>query len=455
MKAIRHGSRNLKKKVLTPLLILILPIASLPYIFTCVKSINEFASYLNETPVDYSGLIPPNYTRLSEMAVEFQYYMERDNLPLNYTLTAYWNSGFSAISMWGTAGDAAIWTGMTLGMASLRYAVMRRDGNTTEVAESLSFVKKMVSGVSLLLAVPNGGIGPGYPGILARSVSPKNWTGSNSPILGYDYANGANGINTFDGAGAYNDWLWIGYPSLDQYSGIIMGITMAAALVKDDAWVQEQSRLLASQLVEYFRKTNWRLVDAGGRTTGQLFDYNLEHPAHWLLGLLFMGATADPGRYLDLYYNYAFQRGYADKVLLWNDLRMFSLFNYFNTNINWVMFYAMATFESHPYIKHLYQETMAKHFYPAVKNHRNAWFNMVYLHVMERNESDVQLDVLDQLMRFDLERISGDANSTRLPERGLSATNFYPLVNSSWPRVNFSDWLDTKWQFPAAGWNIA
>ncbi|MHA1998198.1 MAG: hypothetical protein ACTSU9_08775, partial [Promethearchaeota archaeon] len=38
---------------------------------------------------------------------------------------------------------------------------------------------------------------------------------------------------------------------------------------------------------------------------------------------------------------------------------------------------------------------------------------------------------------------------------GLSATNFYPLVNSSWPRVNFSDWLDTKWQFPAAGWNIA
>ncbi|MHA1792904.1 MAG: hypothetical protein ACTSVI_09695 [Promethearchaeota archaeon] len=451
----RQFSRDFKKKVIVSFLIFLsIPIFSATYFYSCFDSIMSFEKNLTSAKIDYSSLIPANYTRLAEMADEFEYYLERDHLPLNYTLSVLWDYNFSAIQYHIVSGDAAIWTGMTLAMTSLRYAVIKRENNDARTSDALKLVKRLVHGVSLLLEVPNGGIGPGYPGVLARSVSPKNWTINNPPIISYPYGSSADNINFFDGKGNYSDWFWIGYPSLDQYSGIIMGITLTAALV-DDPWVKEQMKMLGSQVLEHLLKLNWYLADGNGRTTGQTFDYKPEHPSYWVLATLFMGSLVDPSRYETLYYHYALERGYADMSVLRSNLNIFSLFNYYSLNINWVILYAMTMLETHPYLKKIYKELLENNVYPLVKYHRNAWFNMAYLNMIHENNTYIQKDVEDQLMRFDIERIPGDENSTRIPERGVNKTGYTKeLIPESWPRTTFSKWLKNKPQYPSKELNV-
>jgi hypothetical protein len=456
VKTIPHSRKGAWRKAFITLLVILAPASFGCYVFSCAESLGQFASYLGSEPVDYGSLIPANYTKFESMARGFEYYLERDNIPLNYTLSAIWNENFTAIEIYGVSGDAAIWTGMALAMASFKYAAVKRGGSATEIANATRLVRKMADGVSLLLAVPNGGIGPQYPGVLARSVSPKSWNASHPAILGYPYGQEADQTDVFDGAGAYSDWFWIGYPSLDQYSGIIMGVTVALAIV-DDPWVHERAKLLAAQMVEHFKRTGWNLADGNGRTTGQSLQYAPEHPGYWLLATLFMGTLADPAAYKDLYYQWAIERGYADYNVLKVDLRMYTLFNYFSMNINWVILYAMATFETYPALRERYQRVMAECMYPVAANHRNAWFNMAYLHVMGKNDSRIQQDVDDQLMRFGVERIPGQPNSTRLPERGLNASgNYYRhLVNGTWPHTTFSSWLTANPLYPQASMNLA
>nr|MDO8083430.1 hypothetical protein [Candidatus Sigynarchaeum springense] len=456
MKTIPHSRKGTRWKVLGVLFIIIAPASFACYVLSCLESLGQFGSYLGSEPVDYGSLIPADYTKLAGMARGFEYYLERDNFPLNYTLSTIWNRNFTAINDYAVSFDAAIWTGMTLAMASFKYAVAKRGGNATEIENATRLVRKMADGVSLLLAVPNGGIGPDYPGILARSVSPKHWNSSHPPIDGYPYGSDADHVDVFDGAGPYSDWFWIGYPSIDQYSGIIMGVTTALAIV-DDPLVHGLMVLLARQMVEHFKRTNWYLVDGNGRTTGQSLHYMVEHPGYWLLATLFMGTLADPVAYRDLYYHWAIDRGYATFDMLRSDFRMFTVFNYFSMNINWVILYAMATFETDAALRGQYQRAMAECLYPLAANHRNAWFNMAYLHVMGVNDSRIQQDVNDQLMRFGIERIPGQPNSTRLPERGLNASgNYYRhLVSDTWPRTTFSSWLEANPLFPQQNVNLA
>nr|MDO8109533.1 hypothetical protein [Candidatus Sigynarchaeota archaeon] len=454
VKSIPYGQRPARRKIIALVLVILAPFAFCSYISSCVGSVLAFEKTFRSFQVNYDALIPGNYTRLVEMADEFEFNMN-DHLPLNYTLSLYWNQDFTNISEYEVSWDAAIWSGMTLAMASFKYATMKREGNATQLADALSLVKRLTSGVSLLLAVPNGGIGPEYPGVLARSVSPKNWSLTHAPIAGYPYGQPADHVDFFDGAGNYSDWFWIGYPSLDQYSGIIMGVTTAAAIV-DDPWVQARVKLLATQMLEHFKRTNWYLTDGNGRTTGQSFLWMPEHTGAWLLATIFMGVLVDPEAYTPLYYHWAFERGYADPAVLANDLSIFTLFNYYSMNINWVITYALSTFETTPVLRAAYQRLLRDSMYPVVRNHRNAWFNMAYLHAMGINDSSISKDVVDQLMRFDIERIPGQANSTRLPERGLNATgSYFTLVPSSWPRRSFTQWLGTQWIYPPRWMNLA
>lgn len=458
MKIISYGKQKQKRKwkLFVAILLILLPSVLPVYVLICFDSLQSFADNVTSAEVDYDSLEPANYTRLAEMADEFQFYLERDHLPLNYTLSVYWDDvpSYTQIHAYIVSGDAAIWTGMTLAMASLRYAVAKREGNASEIQDALDFVMRMTSGVSRLLAVPNGGIGPEYPGVLARSVSTKDWNVANPRISGYDYAGGADNVDVFDGRGEYSDWLYIGYPSLDQYSGIIMGVTLAAALV-DDPWVQEQARLLSAQMIEHFRATNWHLTDADGRTTGQSMQYKVEHPSFWILATLFMGVMADPDTYLPLYHHYAFERNYANRILLTPvDLNFLSISNYFSININIVILYAIMMLETNPVLREAYEYSLRDTIYPGLKNHRNAWFNMMYLQSMGINDSNIKKDVEDQLMRFDVERVVGDPNSTRLPERGLSLSGSTTLIPSSWPRTNFDDWLSTQSFYPGKDINL-
>lgn len=80
--------------------------------------------------IDTSQLIKPNYARMAKMAKSFNYHFDKDNTPLDYTLTVYWkNTKYKKIDHYGTAGDAAIWSGMNLAAQSLHYATAKKSKN--------------------------------------------------------------------------------------------------------------------------------------------------------------------------------------------------------------------------------------------------------------------------------------------------------------------------------------
>ncbi len=382
--------------------------------------------------IDTSRFIAPNFARLQKMAKTFNYYFDTDNSPLDYTLTVDWKDiKYKQIDHYGTTGDAAIWSGMNLAAQSYHYAVAKESGDPDEIRYALNLVEKTLRGVSLLIAVPSGGIGESYPALLARAVCPKAWEKRGNPPLD-GFGEGQRDPNDiFDGVGPYSDYWWKGYPSTDQWSGIILGLGQCARIFMNEtgqetAWIRTRVHDLAIQIVESYRKSNWMILDqtpsGNSRTTGQDFKISVEMVGSWTLSILKMGMVAVPDRYTKLYYHYALERNYINYME--TDYRIFNLFNYYSLNINFNVLTNLVSLEEDPSLRIRYENIVNKIYYPIIRTSRNAWFNLAYLLMMhvdsmgklDDDRKEIRLDVLDQLMRFDVPRAPN--GTTRVPERG-------------------------------------
>jgi len=385
--------------------------------------------------IDRSQLIDANYTAMAGWADEFNLYYENNNTPLDYVLTVYWNdTSYTNITRYGTAGDATIWTGMMLMAQSLHYAAAVKTGVQSKIDDALRLAERALRGVSILMAVPSGGIGEGYPAMIARSVTPKNWTEvGGAPVDAYDYENPEemDADDIFEGTGAYSDWWWKGYPSTDQWSGIFLGLGQCARVFMQDThpetqWIRTRVRDLAIQIIEGFIRSNWMILDqteeGNSRTTGQDFKLSIEMAGIWLLSILKMGMAACPERYTDLYYHYALERNYIN--IIEHDLRIFNLMNFYSFNINYNMLVNLVSLEEDPSLRIRYENIVTNIWYPIIRLERNAWFNTGYLYMMQKSgpteytEADnlIVEDIEDQMMRFNETRLPN--NTTRIPERG-------------------------------------
>lgn len=383
--------------------------------------------------IDDSEFLDANYTRMAQFADLFNYYFEKDHIPLNYTLTVFWEDmNYTEIARFGTAGDAAIWSGMNLAAQSLHYLAAKKADNDTDQDNALRLVEKTLDGVSKLIAIPSGGIGEDYPVILARSVCPKNWTEISNATIDHYPPWSIDPEGVFDGAGQYKDgWWWLGYPSTDQWSGIILGLGQCAKVFMDEdtddtKWIRERVKDLVIQIVEGFIKSNWMLLDMGysgnSRTTGQDFKASIEMTGVWVLSILKMAMTAVPDRYTELYYHYALERNYINWME--QDYRIFNLMNYYSLNINYNMLVNLLSLEEDLSLRIRYENVVRNIYYPIIRISRNAWFNMGYLYMMQMDDPDdynddeelIVKDIEDQLMRFNKTRTPN--GTTRIPERG-------------------------------------
>lgn len=209
--------------------------------------------------IDRSQFIPLNNTALSEWADTFNLHYENNNTPLDYVLTVFYNdTNYNVTARYGTAGDACIWTGMMLMAQSLHYAAAKESGTQAEIDDAIRIVTKALNGTSLLMAIPSGGIGEGYPAMMARSITPKNWVEQgNAPVDAFNYTHeeAMDQDDIFNGTGAYSDWWWKGYPSTDQWSGIFLGIGQCARIFMSETdpetlWIRTRVRDLAIQIIE-------------------------------------------------------------------------------------------------------------------------------------------------------------------------------------------------------------
>jgi len=406
--------KNLRKKNSVIAVVFMLPLIGFGgYLGACLYIINDVASFTyNLTPPDtdfFTPLAQINTTILEQMALIYdeqmeKYHMTGTNISVNIKFK---NSSYDEVDEWFSTDNGALALGYALASQCFKYKVAMLEGNQDELDNATRMVKKMVYGFSNMLAAPNGGIGPYYPGTPARFVcSPESR--QYHPWMFDEHT------RHFNGTGDYSKWRVRLYTSRDELAGYYIGLACVLKFIDpanstDSAWCVERVKLLVAQMIEGFKKTNWLIVGGNGEPVGSDLNPQLEG-SMWQLTLLRLGATAYPELYDSLYHHVAskfLELNYAKMGSIWNTVS-----EYYGLTFSMTVEYSLIILEDNPQLKYYYIKNFENGFYSYVRYHRNAYYNLIHLAFMtmvpdssiyeDPNYTDetIRWDVLDQLWRF-------------------------------------------------------
>lgn len=346
---------------------------------------------------DFYDLDEINKTSLSNMAYEYSIRQEKYHLPINISQPVIINASSGDVVQYQGHDNGALFTGYSLAAESLRYANLT-DGSP-EKQQCYRILKKLITGMSMLLAVPNGGLGPEYPGqTLARFYAPPHL--KNNASFSWMWS---DHVKHFNGTGIYSQWRIRLYTSKDELGGYLFGIAAALKYV-DDEWAQGILKLVIGQLMEGFLDSFWQEIHGDGTPSGA----HLQPPAYpqWKLLLTKMATIAYPEkeRYHQLYNYYLGRELYRQGACQLADAD--SINNYYGLPFEHNVILGLLLVEENQELRDLWIDNYEKS-YDAFKGHRNAYFNAVYLAANRLrttepafNISRIRWDVMDQLWRF-------------------------------------------------------
>jgi hypothetical protein len=388
------------------------------------------AAFSYEIEPDPSEFLPADYTRMAEMIVEYDRLFEANHLPLNFTAgCVYTNLNFTNVSYYTYSDNGALWTGIAMAGLVFKYLAGVHEENTMIQQDALRVIRRMVHGMSMLMIVPNGGLGPEYSGILARG-----WAGPEHQTLAPMYFQPND--RHFNGTGNYSNYRWRGYTSNDEYGGYYMGLALALKYIPDD-YVQTTVHLIVDQLCNYMIKTNFLGISGTGNPTGVNQKAKFGSGAFWVLTLLKMGAICYPEKYEQRYYHYLAENWYYMMANEGGDQETIS--NYFAYNFGHAVVFAYLTLEDRSSnIWHRFYTGYLNSLRSYTATHRNAWFNVIYLALLDDPTSEpiVARDIEDQLMRFDI---------NHFPDR---LYGIQPIPDD-WPKVStMNQWYDYLYNDP-------
>ncbi len=376
--------------------------------------INDMASYTYTIPPpDQTYFIPkenidPNIMAQVADAISYRLNLTHLNINLSVTVT-YTNTNYDTVQQWHDTDNAALYGGQTLGAQCLRYATAKKEYNQTEMDNSMEIIRKLVHGFSMLLAVPNGGIGPDYPGIPGRFYAPPGYENIFPEVFSDHY-------KMFNGTGIYSNYRCRLYTSLDEMGGYAIALGSVLKFINpsdsgDARWCYETVRLMTAQLIEGFKDTNWLIISGDGYPAGS--DLNMDFGGGaWKLAFLKFGAIAYPELYESEYYYTAAKAMHlhqSGEGSLWN-----TIMEYYAYNFGQALIFSYIINEDNPNIRMWLIKQYYSGFYDVLKYHRNAWINSAYLafvSLLEPNEQhqfvnpeydleQVKYDVNDQMFRF-------------------------------------------------------
>jgi hypothetical protein len=416
---IRTRKNLLKKNILVTMLFLIPLIGFGGYAGFAIYIIDDISSFTLELDPPNTSYFTPleqilaNQTYLEEMAHRYDYQLERYHIPTNISVdVSFYNDSYYEVREWHSTDNGALHLGYTLASQCFRYKAAVGSSDLVELENATRMVKKCVSGFSDMLAAPNGGIGPEYPGIPARFVcSPENrkyheWL--------FDQDDPNPNPRHFNGTGEYKNWRVRLHTSRDELAGYYLGFASVLKFIDpslndDSRWCVERIKLLTEQLIEGFKKTNWLVLGGNGEPTGS--DLNpIFEGSPWQITLLRIGATAHPEKY-DALYHYA-----ATKMLSMNSLgksdRANTAYDTYALAFSMDVMFSLIMLEDDPELQLHYIKNFESGFYDYLRYHRNAYFNIIHLAFMalvpdsslfekpKYPDEMIKWDILDQLWRF-------------------------------------------------------
>ena len=426
---IRTRKNLLKKNIVVTILFSIPVISFFGYIGFGLYILDDLASLtLNLDPPNTTYFTPlnqfiGNQTYLDQMADTYDYQLEKWHIPTNISIDITFSSdNYSEVDVYHGTDNGNLHLGYTLASQCLRYKFALDNNDDNERQNATRVVKKCVSGFTNMLAAPNGGIGPDYPGMPARFVSAPENRKYHEWLFDQDAVE--PNPRHFNGTGLYSNWRVRLHTSRDELAGYYLGFASVLKFIdpevdEDSRWCVERIKVLTAQMIEGFRKTNWLLLGGNGEPVGS--DLNpILGDSIWQLALLRIGATAYPDKY-DSLYNYA-----ATKIMSMHNGHMGSVSNTaydtyalaFSMDVE----FALIMLEDNPLLQHHYIKRFEDGFYSFLRYHRNAFFNIIHLTFMtliqdsslfedpSYNDEMIRWDILDQLWRFNT---SGWGNGIR------------------------------------------
>jgi hypothetical protein len=394
---IRNRNQTYLKLIFT-ILIIVSPFSYFVYFGIRVGNIyDEILSFQFEAPPpDMDKFLTANYTRLDEMARVYDDLFEKNHLPLNYTATCdYVDGNYTEIARYGFSDNGALWTGVAMAGWVFHYIAAINEGNSTDEEYSLEVIKRMVDGMSMLMIVPNGGLGPEFPGILGRGWAGPEHKDLHPSLFNYH-------IRHYNGTGAYSQYRWRGHTSNDEYGGYYMGLALCLKYV-DDIEVQETVGLIIEQLANYMKETNFLGINGPGGPSGVDQKPRVYTGAFWLSLLFKMASMVNPDEYLADYYHFvSAEMAYVAST---ESSQAETMANYYAYNFAHCVVFSFLLLEG-------IESEIGKHYYNGYMNslrkytefHRNAWFNIVYLALSAEvgDLTNIERDIEDQLMRLEI-----------------------------------------------------
>ncbi|MBD3185879.1 hypothetical protein GF325_03535, partial [Candidatus Bathyarchaeota archaeon] len=432
-----RSTRDLRKQKLGLVVILLVPVILLGTVAGVISKLyTEIPSFgMDESKMpDISTFRVANYSRLAEMARFFDQRYEDYHMPLNYTVsTTFTDLTYGTVDEYHFSDNAALYSANAMAAFVGKYLAAKRENNGTLKNESLDVIRKLTHGMSMLLAVPNGGLGSDHGSILARMwAAPEHRTVPGMPLFDDNLTDGPRPYAYYNGTGIYSQYRYSDFTSLDEHGGYYMGIAMAYKFVDeaDAPWVHDTLELVIDQLCNGLKVTNYLGLGGYGGPTGTDQEMRFFQGGSWVLLLMKMGALAFPEKYERLYYHYAINEGYAFHTREGGPQEIVA--NYYAYNFGSDVAFALLMLEEDPYLHNIYLRNFHDGLWSFVKTHRNAHFNTFYLLVNEFNQGDnvyYERDVEDQLMEFE-ENHFPDVYGSIDP------------VGPEYELMDFSNWID-------------
>jgi hypothetical protein len=408
---------KLKKKNTAITLLFLLPLLGFgTYAAGALYILNDMTSFTFDEKIkpDTSYFTPRdeiNITLLAEIAEQLEIRNNKYHLPTNLSVSLYMKDHhYDSVRKWRMNDNGGLRGGEMLFSECLRYATAKRENNEQSMNHSMAVIKKLVDGFATLMAAPNGGLGPEYPGLLARFYAAPKHRDIFPRMFAPHYKH-------FNGSGPYKNWRVRLKTSKDELGGYALGLASILEFVdpsdgKDAKWCYNTVKLIIDQLLQGFLKNNWLLLDGDGWPDGvDLHPYFFSGGA-WQLTYLKLGAVAYPKKYESRYNYYAaktINHHFAGEGSPHNTVMEFFAYNFAQALV-----FALIMLEDDPQLKQLYIKKFEESFYKILKYHRNAWHNAAHLAFMsmleeeerkkfanpEYTDDTIIWDVLDQLYRF-------------------------------------------------------
>ncbi|MBN2153339.1 MAG: hypothetical protein JW839_17935 [Candidatus Lokiarchaeota archaeon] len=389
----------------------LIPVATFSTIAGQVVNIfNEIPSFGTDESLkpDPATFIVANYTLLAQMAEFYDSRFENWHIPINYTVTAdFTNTNYDVLTTYGYgfSDNGALWTGTSLVGFIGKYLAGVKEGNETLKNDALRVIQRLVDGMAMMLAVPNGGLGPEFGAIVARKWAAPEHKGLFDPN-DYDSLFNPNHGKYFNGTWPYSQYRWSDYTSNDEYGGYYMGIAIAFKYLDeaDAPDVYAKLKLIIDQLCAGMLRSNFLGIGGFGGPTGVDQKMRMFNGATWALLVLKMGALAYPEKYASVYYNLALENMNAYYGSKEGGIQEI-VSNYYAFNFGIDMCFGLLMLEEDPTLLARYIKNFEDSIWYCVRYHRNPYFNAIYLaakravYGSDASES-FERDVEDQLMEF-------------------------------------------------------